>query len=127
MELKDLPYFFGSKSFGDAGHKLESGYYDGSGTQMSVLSVPSVIALSIFLEVVGFDDLHVVLDPEVYARPVPAQDRSFSAVYMTAVLKQDTIGTSKWVEAYEYGLCGTLLPTSFALALYRVHCQHEDR
>jgi hypothetical protein len=26
LELKDLPYFFGNKSFGVTGHKLESGY-----------------------------------------------------------------------------------------------------
>lgn len=70
LELKDLPYFFGSQTFGVTGYKLESGYYDGSATQMSVVSLPSVEALKMFLEVGGFTDIKVEADPAAYSKTV---------------------------------------------------------
>lgn len=126
MELKDLPYFFGNKGFGVTGHKLESGYYDGSATRMSVVSLPSVSALRMFLDVGGFEDIRVVVDPDAYARAVAGEGRSFSAVCMTASPRQGTLEPSLWVQEYESGVLCTLLPLDVAQSLYQVYCMHEE-
>lgn len=126
MELKDLPYFFGNKEFGVTGHKLESGYYDGSATRMSVVSLPSVSALRMFLHVGGFKDIREVVDPDAYARAVAGEGRCFSAVCMTATPRQGTDNSSFWVSEYEGGLLRTLLPLDVARALYRAYCLREE-
>ena len=126
MELKDLPYFFGSKAFGVTGHKLESGYYDGSATRLSVVSLPSVSALRMFLDVGGFEDIRTVVDPDDYARAVAGEGRSFSAVCMTATPRQSKFDPSLWVQEYEGGLLRTLLPLDVVRALYQAYCLREE-
>jgi len=126
MELKDLPYFFGNKGCGVTGHKLESGYYDGSATRMSVVSLPSVSALRMFLDVGGFEDIKVVVDPDDYARAVASEGRSFRAVCMTASPRQDTVDSSMWVRKYEGGVLCTLLPMDVVHNLYQGYCMREE-
>jgi len=110
LELKDIPYFFGSQAFGVTGHKLESGYYDGSATQMSVVSLPSVDALKMFLDVGGFAEIKVEVDPATYSQAVAGGDRSFSSVCMSAAPREGAIDVTAWIESYEGGLVRTLLP-----------------
>ncbi len=127
MELKDLPYFFGNKGFGVSGHKLESGYYDGSATHLSVVSLPSVSALGLFLDVGGFEDIRVVVDPDAYAQAVVVEEgRSYSAVCITAHPRQESIDPSLWIEKYECGVLCTLIPLNVAQVLYRKYCLHEE-
>lgn len=126
LELKDLPYFFGSQTFGVTGHKLESGYYDGSATQMSVVSLPSVEALKMFLDVGGFTDIKVEVDPAAYSKAVAGGYRSFSAVCITASPRTSPIDTAPWIVDYEGGLVRTLLPIEIARGLYQVYCLHEE-
>lgn len=126
MELKDLPYFFGNKGFGVTGHKLESGYYDGSAIRMSVVSLPSVSAMRMFLDVGGFEDIQVVVDPETYARTVVSEGRSFNAVCMTASPREGTVDPSLWVQKYESGVLCTLLPLDVIQSLYQVYCLGEE-
>jgi hypothetical protein len=125
LELKDLPYFFGSEQFGVSGHKLESGYYDGSATRLSVVSLPSVGALRMFLEVEGFTNVNVVVDPQSYSEAVEGGWRNFSEVFLTAERGRDKIDVSHWVEAYEGGLVRTLLPRNVAAALHGRFCGGE--
>ncbi len=125
MELKDLPYFFGDKGVGVTGHKLESGYYDGSATQMTVVSLPSIGALQMFLEVGGFEDVKVLVDPDDYGCAVAGEGRNFSAVCMTASPRESAINPDLWVQEYEGGILRTLLPTNVAEALYRAYCLGE--
>ena len=126
LELKDLPYFFGNEQFGVSGHKLESGYYDGSATRMSVVSLPSIGALRMFLEVQGFADVSVVADPEAYAKAVDGGWRKFSAVCMTANKVKAGPDVSTWVDAYESGIICTLLPLPVARALYTRFCLGQN-
>ncbi len=125
LELKDLPYFFGSQKFGVTGHKLESGYYDGSATQMSVVSLPSVETLKMFLEVQGFDDVRVVADPESYSNAVAGGYRKFSAVCITAARRDLPRDVNHWISEYEGGLVRTLLPETVVGSLYTRFCLGE--
>lgn len=108
------------------GHKLESGYYDGSATQLSVVSLPSVNALKLFLQASDFENVAVSVDPDTYSRAVPTEGRNFSAVCITAsprVPNEDTYG---WVLEYEGGLLRTLLPLAIIKELYELHCLHRQ-
>lgn len=118
LEFKDLPYFFGNKMFGVTGHKLESGYYDGSATQLSVVSLPSVAALKMFIDVQGFEDIRVEADPDTYANAVAGGFRKFSAVCITARKRSVSQDSNRWIAEYEGGLVGTLLPEDLVAALY---------
>lgn len=125
LELKDIPYFFGSQAFGVTGHKLESGYYDGSATQMSVVSLPSVDALKMFLDVGGFSDIKIEADPAAYSKAVAGGYRNFSAVCLTASPRIGSVDTTPWIEDYEGGLVRTLLPIEVAHNLYQTYCLLE--
>lgn len=126
LELKDLPYFFGSQRFGVTGHKLETGYSDGSATQMSVVSLPSVATLQMFLEVQGFDDVQVVADPEAYRQAVPGGWRQFSAACLTAVKGETANDGSAWIAEYENGLVGTVLPLAVTRDLHARFCLKQE-
>lgn len=125
LELKDLPYFFGSQRFGVTGHKLETGYSDGSATQMSVVSLPSVETLRMFLEVQGFADVQVVADPAAYRQAVPGGWRQFSAVCMTAARGAAAEDGSAWIAEYEDGLVRTVLPLAVTRDLYSRFCLQQ--
>lgn len=127
LELKDLPYFFGNQTFGVTGHKFESGYYDGSATQMSVVSLPSLTALKMFCEVGGFTDIKVEVDPSAYSKAVPGGSRSFSAVCITASPSLAIKDATHWIEDYECGLVRTLLPIKIAYGLYKTYCLNQEK
>jgi hypothetical protein len=126
LELKDLPYFFGDQGFGITGHKLESGYYDGSATNTSVVSVPSVNALRMFLSVQGFTNIEIVADPETYKAAVKGGWRRISAICLTAEIdarNESSLTAANWIEAYEEGLMHAVLPPHLAQALYEFYVQ----
>lgn len=113
LELKDLPYLYRKPVFGVTGHKLESGYYDGSATRLSVVSNPSVEAIRMFLDVQGFSDIRVVADPVTYSAAVIGGLRRAAATCLTAVIdpaRDPAREVATWIEDYEGGLVHTLLP-----------------
>ena len=126
LELKDLPYFFYDHGFGVTGHKLESGYYDGSATQLSVVSLPSVNALALFLQVGDFENVTVSVDPDTYSRAVPTEGRNFSAVCITASPRMPSRDAERWVLEYEGGLLQALLPFAVIQQLYELHCLNKQ-
>ena len=126
LELKDLPYFFGDQGFGVTGHKLESGYYDGSAVNMSVVSIPSANALRMFLSVQGFTNIDVVTDPKAYNTVVKGGWRRLSAICITAEIGANNQGlttASTLIEAYEEGLVRAVLSSGLAQALYEHYWQ----
>jgi ubiquinone/menaquinone biosynthesis C-methylase UbiE len=110
LELKDIPYFFTEQKFGLTGHKLESGYYDGSAVSPSVVSVPTIGALQMFFEVGGFKDFTIEVNPFVYRKSVTGGYRDFNAVCISAVPKNDAISFAGFIDQYESGLIETVLP-----------------
>lgn len=125
LEPKDIPYFFGSQAIGVTGHKLESGYYDGSATSLSVVSLPSISALKMYLEVGGFENIKIDVDPEMYAKAVTGGDRSYSAICLTATPSEMDIDPSSLVNQYETGMVCTLLPEDVIRPLYATYCLGE--
>jgi hypothetical protein len=93
---------------------------------MSVVSLPSVNALKMFLDVGGFKDIRVVVDPDLYASSVAGKGRTFSAACITASPRQHEIDPSQWVQKYEAGLLSTLLPLDSVESLYRAYCLSEE-
>ena len=121
LELKDLPYFFGDQGFGITGHKLESGYYDGSAVSLSVISVPTVRALRLVLSAQGFKNVEVVTEPQAYTNAVGGGWRTINAACVTAEIDPQYDGdmkVSEWVAEYEGGMIRTLVPEALARALY---------
>jgi ubiquinone/menaquinone biosynthesis C-methylase UbiE len=113
LKLKDLPYLYGKPVFGITGHKLESAYYDGSATQLSVVSFPSPAAVTMFLELQGFTNIQIVAGSERYSRSIFGGWRNFNAACFTAEVNpmhDPASVVAKWIEDYEGGLIRTLLP-----------------
>ena len=111
LELKDIPYMFGEQIFGFSGHKFESSYYDGSASDLSVVSIPSPDALKMFLSVADFSNIEIVSSPEIYKKVFGESWRNFDAICMTAdITKTDESGIAEsWILAYEAGILNTLL------------------
>jgi len=103
FELKDIPYKVGKSDYGFSGHKLESAAYDGSATQYSVVSIPSVGAIRMFLSAQGFSDIRMSADPDRYSKIFKKSHRKFSAV---CFLAKKTVPTdeSKMIMLHESGL-----------------------
>jgi ubiquinone/menaquinone biosynthesis C-methylase UbiE len=112
LKLKDLPYFYGKTVFGVTGHKLESAYYDGSATQLSVVSFPSPAAVRMFLEVQGFTNIQIVAGSDRYSRSIFGGWSNFNAACFTAEVNpwhDPASAVAEWIEDYEGGLIRTLL------------------
>lgn len=127
LELKDIVYFFGSKRYGLTAQKLETAYYDGSAAGFSVVGIPSIDTLLMSLEVVGFTDARVVVDPETYGSRISGW-RSFDAVCLTARPAPDQAPkrmVNAWVEEYERGLLSTLLPDRLVELLHARLCRED--
>lgn len=111
MELKDLPYFSGESFVGLSGHKVESGYLDGSAADLSIVTLPSVSTLVKYLEQSGFEQIKTPLGSEEYTEQVSrAGHRPFSAICITAEagLVNDRM-VSAMISEYETGMLRTLL------------------
>lgn len=122
LELKDLPYLYREPIFGISGHKLESGYYDGSATKLSVVSIPSPHAVKMMLEVQGFCNVGQIVEVEGYSSATGKDWRSFSAACFTAEVldgHDPSAEVKNWIEDYEGGLIRTVLPEAVADTLYR--------
>ncbi len=121
LELKDLPYLYLKPVCGVTGHKLESGYYDGSATRLSVVSNPSVGAIEMFLDVQGFSDIRVVADPDDYASALKLGWRAATATCLTAMVddaKDPVCEVDTWIADYESGLIYSLLPQDLVETLF---------
>lgn len=124
IEMKDVVYHSRPKVCGLTGQKLESAYYDGSSTELCVVSIPSVESLLMYLETLRFEDIAVVADPRTYRSSVWKGSRPMNAVAIAArVGKGDPEAEeSSRVQDYEEGLVSTLLPMAVVRPLYERVC-----
>jgi hypothetical protein len=65
---------------------------------MSVVSLPSVEALKMFLDVGGFESLKIEADPAAYSKAVGGGDRRFSDVCITASPRENAVNVIPLVE-----------------------------
>jgi len=131
MEMKDIVYFNRIKRCGLTGQKLESSYYDGSTDKLKVVSVPSLESLLMYLEIEGFSNLQIVVDPKSYNPISKKGGRLANLVAICALLGKAENAwisdESSWIETYELGLMKTVLNRRFIEPLYRLfHFQKID-
>lgn len=128
LELKDIPYIFGDKVFGFSGHKFESNYYDGSSSDLAVVSIPSPNALKMFLSVAGFSQIKIVSSPDKYKKIFGDSWRNFDAICITGeILESNTPHRTadSWILAYETGILTTLIKKNDLNRLINCHRKEE--
>jgi ubiquinone/menaquinone biosynthesis C-methylase UbiE len=137
IEMRDLVYQYKEKRCGLTAQKFESSYHDGSAREYSVVNVPTADSLYMYLDLVGFDRIDVVADPESYRADVWGKKRPLGGVCMAAFLSEeksdavqadDSSMTSReeaWIREYEGGLARTVLSKDLVEPLYQYFCQGE--
>ena len=128
--MKDIAYFNRAKRCGLTGQKLESSYYDGSANKLEVVSVPSIESLLMYLEIEGFDNIQIVIDPRSYAPMWKQKGRLANAVAICALAGKDNnifiSDESSWIESYELGLMKSVLDRKFIQPLYNYFHLHKS-
>jgi ubiquinone/menaquinone biosynthesis C-methylase UbiE len=128
VEMKDVVYQYKDRTCGLTAQKLESSYYDGSSAKLSVVSVPSLESLMMYLDTAGFYKVEVVVDVASYRRAVLAKsERSVNAVCLCAFARSDQgrqqLDELFWVGAYESGLAQTIISKQHIEPLYQIYCR----
>ena len=103
LEMKDIIYKYKDKISGMSGQKYESSYYDGSTEKLSVVTIPSLNTLTMFLSI-KFINVRIEADTETCRKALDNYDRYFQAVCLSAEV--DDIGKDKnnefnWIKDYE--------------------------
>jgi len=113
MEMRDIAYKFHDLQCGVIGHKFESSYHDGSATSASVVSVPTVETLLMYLEMLRFEKIEVVADPETYRNAVWKNRRPLGGVCISALVPAQSAPVVSeertWIDTYESRLAATVL------------------
>ncbi len=130
IEMRDLVYQFKDKMCGLTAQKFESAYHDGSARETTIVNVPSAESLIMNLQILGFDDIEVVADPETYRSSVWQDKRPLSGVCIAASLGNEPRHMEeeegRWIEEYEKGLEREILSRTYLEPLYRVFCGAEN-
>lgn len=113
LELKDIVYKVHELQCGITGQKLESSYYDGSAQELSVVSIPSLDSIQMYLETAGFGDIRISAE---YEAPRTSY-RSWKAVCLSAI-PVNRPDESSLIAEYELGLLERLLDPSIVEHLY---------
>ena len=128
IEMKDLVYQYKQATFGVTAQKLESSYYDGSAASLSVVSLPSVESLALYLDVAGFKNVEIVVEPHRYRAALWGRQRPANAVCLTALRGDPAQGFEEtWVRDYEKGLMDAVLPRRHLAPLYERVCRGGPR
>lgn len=131
IEMTDIVYFNKAKRCGLTGQKFESSYYDGSTDKLNVVSIPSTESLLMYLEIEGFNNIQIVVDPESYSSLLKKGERATHAIAICALVNEDEnkliIDESTWIKDYELGLMKTVLDRRYIEPLYKLfHLQKID-
>ena len=84
LELKDVPYFYKEKVFGFSGFKYESGYYDGSAANDSIVGIPSESLIKMAYEINLFSQPEIITTIEEFDKSLGQTHRKFSEVTIAA-------------------------------------------
>jgi SAM-dependent methyltransferase len=112
VEPKDVVYYGRAKSCGLSGQKLESAYYDGSSTALSLVSIPTWETIELACEAAGFAAPVEQVRPEEYRKAVWGAKRPCLAAIFTAEPAADSrldfAGQTEGAK-YEAALAATVL------------------
>lgn len=124
IEMKDIVYFYKTKRCGLTGQKFESSYYDGSTNKLKVVSIPSVESLLMYLDIEGFNNIQIVIDPKSYNSILKKGGRLANAIAICALVNPDKdkliSDESSWIQDYELGLMKTVLDRRYIEPLYKL-------
>jgi len=126
IEMKDVIYAFKPKRAGLTGHQFESAYYDGSAAHTTVVSVPSITTLLMYLDVLGYD-AEVAASPQDFKRAMKKNPRPSQEVMICAQRRKQSEDKklATHIAAYERMLVSSVLPRDVILPLYRRFCLRE--
>ncbi len=127
IEPKDVIYFGQEeRTVGLVGYKYESGFYDGSAVNTSIVSIPSPSAVCMFMEQAGFSQIEILEQGAPWSGgPVK---RKAKALYLTARVPRKPAAVRLDAAAlYEEGLARTCLDPGLVSALYRRCCQGSEQ
>ena len=128
LELKDLPYKFGIKDYGYSGHKFESGYYDGSAVDATVVSIPDQKSLTMFLEVGGFGEIKTIVSPDDYSKIFDESHRNFKAICLEARAVTANSSSAEQILQYETAQLCTCLPKTLLLDAFKAfESSHDEK
>ena len=109
---------------GLTGQKFESSYYDGSTNELKVVSVPSVESLLMYLNIKGYKNIQIIIDPRSYNSIWKQRGKLAKAVAICALVNQNknkpNFDEFSWIQDYELGLIKTILDKKFVEPLYKL-------
>jgi 2-polyprenyl-3-methyl-5-hydroxy-6-metoxy-1,4-benzoquinol methylase len=130
MELKDIIYQYKMKKSGITGQKYESSYYDGSASETTIVSIPSIESLLMYLDVLGYEHIKIVAYPTDFTRVMKENKRPSQEVLLYAVKnsrKKKDESLLENLKNYEEGMIKTIIPIQYILPLYEIYCLQKKR
>lgn len=129
IEMKDVVYEAKPKICGVTGQKYESSYYNGSTVKTTVVSVPSVESLVMYLDILGYEKITIAATPTDFKKVMKRNDRPSQEVLIYAFKGPKTTEevVKTYIEEYEKGLIETLLDPHYLVPLYEYYCARRKR
>ena len=128
IEPKDVVYFGRPKTVGMCGNKLESSYYDGSATGLSVVGIPSIETIALCCEAAGFSPPRLEVNPAGYRRAMWRGKRPFHAAILTAEpAPRQTCQDLGHGQAYERKLAAARIRREDLAPLHQRFCLGKTR
>lgn len=121
LEMKDFIYRYKKAIGGITGQKYESAYYDGSASETTVVSVPSIESLIMYLDVLGYNPPRIAAMPADFKKMMTRNKRPSTEVLVYGLkgkkIKRKNL-LVKELENYERGLVETILDAKIIKQLY---------
>ena len=126
IEMRDLVYQYKDKICGITAQKFETSYSDGAANEFCIVNIPTVESLIMYLDLLGYEKIEIVADPESYRAAVWKNKRPLNGVCIAAFLNMDKqkekSEESSWINEYERGLKKTVLKKKYVGPLYKYFC-----
>lgn len=130
MELKDVIYQDEKKKCGVTGQKYESSYYDGSASETTIVSIPTIESLFMYLDVLGYEQIKIVAYPSDFAKVMRENKRPSQEVLLYAIKnpkKRKDESVLENIKNYERGMIETIISSQHILPLYDQYCLQKKR
>jgi len=123
LEPKDIIYFGRAPTVGLSGHKFESSFYHGSATSPAIVSVPTLSAIRMFLEHLGFLNIKVLVAPSSYWSGIVKRPGKACCLVADPGPVTNLVSQAGQILDYERGMVGTLLPETLVRTLFARFCR----
>jgi len=118
IEMKDVIYK-AENLCGITGQKFESNYYDGSAASTTVVSIPSIETMMMYLISLGYNNFSVTATPDDFSKAMKKNVRPSKEVLIYSLKEQKKSGVDKTIFDYESGLINTYLDKNLIYPLYQ--------